>query len=224
MKKRIFSWFAALVLICCLSTAAFAHNVPDKNQIGAITVTMHAGETVVSGGTLTLFRVGEVFEEDGNFSFRPTGDFSACGDSLEDVQSPELAAKLADYARSNGAEGTTETVGTDGTARFENLEIGLYLLVQEKAADGYQKANPFLVTIPKTEDGEYVYTVDASPKVALQTADTPKPSPTSGPNKPNLPQTGQLNWPVPVLAAAGLLFFAAGWALCFRRKKDTHEK
>lgn len=28
-----------------------------------------------------------------------------------------------------------------------------------------------------------------------------------------LPQTGQLNWPVPVLAVSGVLLFAAGWVL-----------
>lgn len=37
-----------------------------------------------------------------------------------------------------------------------------------------------------------------------------------------LPQTGQLWWPVPLLAAAGLGMFAAGWIL--RRKFDEDEK
>ncbi|MGN0479892.1 MAG: pilin N-terminal domain-containing protein [Hominenteromicrobium sp.] len=224
MRNRIISLLAALVFACLLSTAVSAHNVPDKTQEGVITVTMHAGETVVPGGSLTLYQVGEVFEENGNYCFVPAADFSGCGETLDDVQSPELAARLAAYAAEKKLEGTTLPIGADGTVRFEKLEIGLYLLVQNTAAEGYAKANPFLVTVPKTENGEYVYTVDASPKVALQPEDTPAPSPTPGPEEPNLPQTGQLNWPVPVLAAAGLLLFAAGWAMCFRRKKDTHEK
>lgn len=29
----------------------------------------------------------------------------------------------------------------------------------------------------------------------------------------SLPQTGQLNWPVPVLAVSGVVLFAFGWAL-----------
>ncbi len=38
-----------------------------------------------------------------------------------------------------------------------------------------------------------------------------------------LPQTGQLNWPVPVLVILGLLFFSVGWKLCFGEKKECHE-
>ena len=34
--------------------------------------------------------------------------------------------------------------------------------------------------------------------------------PTDQPKEPTLPQTGELWWPVPVLAAAGLLLIAAG--------------
>lgn len=49
-----------------------------------------------------------------------------------------------------------------------------------------------------------------------------KPNKPSKPSKPTLPQTGQLNWPIPLLAAAGLGLFAGGWYLWFG-KKDDHE-
>ncbi|XJZ57410.1 LPXTG cell wall anchor domain-containing protein [Lactobacillus delbrueckii subsp. bulgaricus] len=32
------------------------------------------------------------------------------------------------------------------------------------------------------------------------------------PQAPRLPQTGQLNWPIPLLALAGLTLFIWGWA------------
>ena len=38
-----------------------------------------------------------------------------------------------------------------------------------------------------------------------------------------LPQTGQLNWPVPMLALAGLCLFIVGWALRFRSRKEDYE-
>lgn len=41
-------------------------------------------------------------------------------------------------------------------------------------------------------------------------------------NTPKLVQTGQLNWPVPLLAGCGLALFAVGWGLVFlKRKKDA---
>ncbi len=39
-------------------------------------------------------------------------------------------------------------------------------------------------------------------------------------NTATLSQTGLLSWPIPVLAGAGLLLFAVGWVLYFRRKRD----
>ena len=38
---------------------------------------------------------------------------------------------------------------------------------------------------------------------------------------PKLIQTGQLNWPVPVLACSGVLLFAAGWVLNRQGKKEN---
>ena len=41
-------------------------------------------------------------------------------------------------------------------------------------------------------------------------------------NTPKLVQTGQLNWPIPVLAVCGVGLFAVGWGLVFlKRKKDA---
>lgn len=91
----------------------------------------------------------------------------------------------------------------DGEIAFTGLELGLYLLVQHKAAKGYETAAPFLVSVPMEEDGVLRYDVDASPKVELEK----KPEPTSttppAPTDPRLPYTGQLNWPVPGSDGAG---------------------
>lgn len=40
---------------------------------------------------------------------------------------------------------------------------------------------------------------------------------------PELPKTGQLDWPVPVMAVLGLMIFAAGWALRRSGKKERYE-
>ncbi len=44
----------------------------------------------------------------------------------------------------------------------------------------------------------------------------------SSPKTPTLVQTGQLNWPVPLLAGCGLALFALGWGMAFlKRKQDA---
>lgn len=261
MRKRIFSLFAALVLVSCMSTVAYAQEIPGETQKGSITVTMREGGTTpVPGGTLTLYRVGEIHEEDGNYSFRPAGDFSKCGLAFDNVESEELASKLAAYADDNDLKGKTGDIGEKGdlagVVSFTDLELGLYLLVQEEPAAGYLKANSFLVSIPKMENGKYVYHVDASPKVEVEkdpdedetpsattepsvttpTSTTPSGNSPSG-NNPSgnnpsgsstsgskkLPQTGQLNWPVPLMAVLGLGLFATGWMLRFGKKDSSEE-
>ncbi len=57
------------------------------------------------------------------------------------------------------------------------------------------------------------------PTQADETEETTQPENSTA---PKLPQTGQLNWPIPVLAVIGLLLFSAGWALRFG--KDAYEE
>ena len=162
----------------------------------------------------------EIQEENGNYDFALTAEFAGSKASLGDIQSARLAKDLAAYATGCGIAGLTKEIGNNGEASFTNLELGLYLVVQNKAADGYSKADAFLVSIPMSENGTYIYTVDASPKVELEKA--PVPTTPSKPSEPTLPQTGQLNWPIPILVILGLCLFTVGWMLRFGKKRDGY--
>lgn len=221
LLKRCAALLMAL-LLSSVSITAYAHEVPDTTKKGFITVTMTYENKAVPGGTLTLYRVGAVAEDDGNYSFALTGAFTGSGFSLEDIQSAQLAKDLAAYVGDHKLPGTTKEIESTGKVSFSDLELGLYLLVQTEAASGYSKAEPFLVSVPLNEDGAYRYHVDASPKVELKKESMPTTPPT--PSSPTLPQTGQLNWPIPVLAVLGLLLFSAGWMLRFGGKRGGNEK
>ena len=279
LRKHI----AALLLVLCLMAAsalpAFAtsanirltDNFGNPNT-GTIRVTLfdNANNKALSGGELTLYRVAEVKRTNGNLSFEYCGDFDGCSIELGDLTDSTLAGQLQEFLP-QGAEGTVKAVDKEGNVTFENVELGLYLVVQTKASTGYEPVNSFLVSLPMAEDGEWSYEVDASPKVGAyvptvpDTPDTPPTPPTPPDNPPEtpdnpenpdnpdnpvspgnpdnpvkpghpdnpvapgnpdnpvkpghpdnpvmsgLPQTGQLNWPVPVLAVSGVLLFAFGW-------------
>lgn len=216
--------FSILLILAFLSVGASAHPVPEPGRKGSITVSMRFDGEAVPGGSLTLYWVGEVSQNDGNYSFVPTGDFTRWGTEFGALDSAEENARTAHslktFAQSQEPpiSGIEKQIGKDGMAKFSNREQGLYLLVQTRPAPGYSPVNPFLVSIPYEVKGEYCYDVDAQAKTKLEQ----EPTPTKPPEKPGgkLPQTGQLNWPVPVLAAAGLMLFAIGWAIRFRRKQD----
>ena len=220
MFKKLTALFTALLMTLLFTFSAFAHDVPEEGRKGSVSVTMRFGDTVVAGGTLTLYRVGEVKEDDGNYSFAPTGDFADFEGGFADPSSDQLAKSLANFAKNRGIEPImTKEVNSEGKAVFNDLEQGLYLLVQTESAVDWRRTKPFLAGIPYLENGVYRYDADASPKVGLDTTNTMGNSDSI--NKPGLPQTGQLNWPIPVLTAVGLILIALG---VFLRLDRTSKK
>lgn len=219
-KFHIATLLLSVFLLCALSAAALANEVPDLNRKGSITVEMKYDGNAVTGGKLLAYRVAQIIENDGNYSFEALPPYQSVELTQENLSSPELAAAFAAQISSDGIE---PAIAEDGLVCFENLELGLYLIVQTEASPGFEPLKPFLVSVPINEDGHYLYDVNANGKFQLLQEPQPTPSPTESPG-PDLPQTGQLNWPIPLLAALGLGLFSMGWVLCFGRKKCNYEK
>ena len=211
MRKRLRS-LLALLLLLELPLSAAAHPVPDERKDGhcSITVTMTYQEKALPGGTLALYKVGDVVEDDGNYSFVPVAAIRQDFPQFGDIQSPDLAEKLSKLeSKLTPVTALPQKVGENGKVTFLDLPFGLYLVVQKTAPAGYGKTEPFLVSLPYLEEGEYQYDVASQPKTDLERDVTTKPttSPTTKPASSSggkLPQTGQLWWPVPVLACGGL--------------------
>lgn len=216
-KKRKWAFISVLTaffLLWAFPMGANAHEAPDFSRTASISFEMKYSGTAVGGGSMTLYRVGDIAEDDGNFSFSWIPALKQCGLDITQLQSPTVASQLAVKVKEGNLTGQEKTIDSDGKVTFENLELGLYLAVQEKAASGYTEAEPFLISAPVWEGDSYSYQVDASPKIELER----KPTPTK-PGQSQLPQTGQLNWPIPFLSILGLIFFALGWYLRFGKRK-----
>lgn len=241
VRKRLFSMMLTALLLCVAGTTAAAAPAPDLARKGSIEITMRQGDQAVSGGTLTIYQTGTIEEDNGNYRYVLTESFRDSGKSLENLQSADLAANLAQYAADHDLNGAEQEIDSNGRTAFRDLEPGVYLIVQEKAADGYEKCDAFLVTVPGTEGGELIYDVDASPKVELKktsgfgSSDSHSSgshssdsgsgghSDAAAPAGTKLPQTGQMNWPVPILAGLGMCLFLTGWILC-HGKRSRYEK
>lgn len=229
MKRRVFSALCCLMLFSALTMTAFGIEVPDLERKGSISITMtHQGEAV-PGGSLTLYRIAEVhLENEADYSFRYIQEYAECQVSLEDLGNSETALALAAYTKENNISGTKQFIDEEGQIIFAELELGLYLIVQQDAAPGFELVNPFLVTVPGKQDDHYIYNVDASPKLALERAPTEPTEPTdptepTEPTPPDLPQTGLNQWPVPVLAISGMFMVGMGLVLYADGKKKSHE-
>ncbi len=221
-------WIAALLtvwMLCPLPETAWANEAPDFTEKGKITVEMTFNEQSVTGGSLSAYYVGKIQETDGNYSFVPSDEMGTFPESYDDITDSKLAEKIAAFVKEEKLSPRATAENKNGEVVFNNLELGLYLIVQDKASKGVKPITPFLVSMPMNEDGEYKYEVNAEGKFELKEAPTTPPE-TTKPGDPDskLPQTGQLNWPIPVLAVIGLLLFSAGWMLRFGKGKGTDEK
>lgn len=217
--KRIFALLFAVTLLCSLVLPVYAHDYVDLTRQGSITLKLKfEGEPVV-GGKFSCTKVAEVVDEDGNLYFKTLLEEEIFREGIPAVEDMEKLVKdNKEFFRSEKLTVTNDT----GTVVFENLLPGLYLITQDTEAQGYSRINAFLVSVPYLEDGTYVYDVTAQTKTALEPVEIEATEEDKKDDK--LPQTGQLNWPVPVLAVSGLTVFVLGWYLRFGRKKESDEK
>ncbi len=221
MRKFVAMALTAL-LLGAVATMALAHDVPDLTRKGIITVSLNLDGKPVKGGTMELYRVGDIYNDgDENYSFVPSAPFADCGVTFENIRDPQIAAALKEFIKKHKEIKPLDTQKvSEGTVIFTEVDPGLYLVVQSKASNGCYPADPFLVSVPNMENGTYSYQVDASPKVEIETRPTDPPPATS--QDPVLPQTGQTNWPIPMMALLGLTLFSLGWFLCYGRR-ETEE-
>lgn len=217
---RIALTVLALMLACSAMAAGF-----DMDRKGSISVLIHTAKDVkVPNAKIELYRIGDPSIENSNLVFDLSADFAGSGVSLDDPNSKSLVETLSDYAESmNVAPVATATTGENGKVMFGDLGVGLYMVKQNGFAktEYFTEIAPFIISMPMTEDNEWVYAINASPKVNTRPRPTATPEPTDPPTDERLPQTGMLRWPIPVLGIGGLLLFSLGWALCFMKKRDA---
>lgn len=191
----------------------------DYSRRGSLSVTLRSIETLepLKDVSLMLYCVA-LAEPDGyNLGYEKTAAFRDFGGDITDFDNRNLTVQLLDYIQREQVDVCSlVSADAEGTVRFEDLPLGLYLVVQAGRSYGYSAAEPFLASVPMTDPvtGQWVYEVDASPKVGVVIEPTPTPPP-----PPELPKTGMLLWPIPVLALAGLALFVSG-LLLRRREKD----
>ena len=223
MIKKITIVLLAVLLLFSTAVSGHATEFPDQNRKGTLTLLMDWEGEKLDSGSLTICRVGQIVFEDNAWKFTLIPQLRDSGISLEDLNDAQLPKQLEQQVKEKTLPGITSQI-REGKAVFTDLTVGLYLVTQEDTCKGFSPINPFLISLPQWENERYVYDLTALPKVSLepQPTEPPETEPTKPP-EPQLPQTGQLNWPIPVMAVTGFALFALGWYLCLG-KKSGHER
>lgn len=107
----------------------------------SITLTFSYRGSAVSGGSVTLY----------------------CVTGLSENDAPQTAQALA--ADTAALTGETKSIH-QGAVFFDKLTPGRYLLVQEKNLPGFLPISPFLITLPMKQNDVVFHDVHAAPKLA----------------------------------------------------------
>ena len=188
MKHFAGSVVAALLLSIIMAgvCAASAADFPTLDSKGSISVTIKDDKSnPVGGGALTFYKVAGVKSDNGYVYDMSVTEFNGAqdqatiealrGDGDSSKLNGSLAKNLKSYADQKSIKGTEVTIDEKGTAKVSDLDLGLYLVVQSKAADSYQAIDPFLVSVPFKDGGSWKLDVDATPKPTAATPTTKKP-------------------------------------------------
>ena len=154
----------ALLMLSC-SVPAMAAGSPST---GSITVTMADAKdkSPIVGAPLDIYHVATLIIDAGNnMYYSYTDSFRGCGHELTD---PDLAALLAVFVEGKGIQSTRLVTDSSGKASVGTLPLGLYLVKQTAAVNGYALCKPFLVSVPAQIENALVYDVQAAPKTDIE--------------------------------------------------------
>lgn len=214
---RYSAFFKCITVLCLLLLASWCSNplltsahqkeavsdeikLPETDRLGSITIELWYDGQIVTGGMLEVYRVGEIYikADKSGCGFDKIGAFTAFKGRLVNVQSEETVRQLAEFVSENALPADYSVENKEGRVTLDRLQTGLYLIIQSEASKGYEALNPFLVSVPVMEEGEYVYDVDAHGKFELKTVPPePTPTPTPGPTPTPTPTPGSTPTPTP---------------------------
>ena len=143
-----------------------------------------------------VYVLSDLLDSDIDLNALPTG-------TLEDNRN--AAKQLSTLVEDSGITPLYATSDAEGMVYFENLETGVYLIIQEDSAK-YGTMDPYIVSVPYSEDGmTYVYDVVTSPKAEPYV-------------EPEEVETGVRTNYTPYFILAGLSVLGIGYILYKRNK------
>lgn len=167
--KRIKILLLSLIMLFSVDNIyALSSNVVDFNHKGSIQITLYEknDNEKIEGAELTIYKVADAREKDHNLVFEYVKELEECPVSLEDLESATVSSEI-EKCIPNDMDGIVKVTDSDGSVKYEDLDLGLYLVKQTNKVEGFSKIDSFLVMIPKVIDNKWVYDVEATPKTDI---------------------------------------------------------
>ncbi len=222
LRKMLCRLLCCIAILCLTATSVFAYGYFNgSDRLGSISFDFSSVGASARGGVVELRMVAEWDDE--AKALRWCEGYEAVGFEANEITGDKAAEMLLRYAQVRQIPAVKLELDAEGKARVEELPLGVYLVSQTQAFPGYELMLPSLVSVPVEIDGSWVFDVEATPKLEPLVPETTQPAtqPSTEPHIPGLPQTGQVNWPVPMLFMGGCFLILLGLCLRKDRRDET---
>ena len=216
MKKKII--LSSLIFIMLIAGLIETVSATDDAKLGTIQFVAinNTDSKAVENLEVSVYQVSKQ-DAQGNFEF--ASGFEDCTLDVDNLSESNLE-NLKDYAKTNAEPLFTKTTDANGKFTLTNLDLGTYLLVQENKTDEITMQT-MLITVPElTVENGLKYEVTAKPKILnKEIVDQNNSGKTELVKDEQLPYTGVLNWPIPVLVISGIAIFCVAWLKVYSTSK-----
>ena len=179
MFKKFISYLLILIsLITLLNVSVLA-----MDEIGSITIDVTHQEdidgnridTTIPGVSFKVYQIWtyDNLDDPENVKIVFNDEFKNIVDINVNMSEDEIqktAGKFLDAAKDSLKLFSTNLSDSNGRITLSNLKLGAYLFVNEEVIEydgALYQIMPFLITVPRKINGEYVYDVKALPKLSI---------------------------------------------------------
>lgn len=170
MKKITLIIFS---IIMCLTTVLPAYaatntmSVVDRGRTGTLYIDYKEdteGTEAVSGAEFTAYKIADIGTSGEFISIISTISSEEIYASNSNPESLVKRAQAAYKTQFTGCAQYTTKTNSDGKANIQSMQLGLYIVVETSPAAKHYASIPFYVSVPYTDNNEWVYSVTAEPK------------------------------------------------------------
>lgn len=121
--------------------------------------------TMVSGAEISIVKIAKAIDKNNNLAFEYVDEISDCSLLVDEIK--DVSSELLECIDKSNLKYDKKITDKNGMVKFNNLELGLYLIKQTNKLEGYSSFLPFLIMIPEFIDDEWNYDIEATPKTDI---------------------------------------------------------
>ena len=121
--------------------------------------------TMVSGAEISIVKIAKAIDKNNNLAFEYVDEINDCSLLVDEIK--DVSSELLECVDKSNLKYDKKITDKNGMVKFNNLELGLYLIKQTNKLEGYSSFLPFLIMIPEFIGDEWNYDIEATPKTDI---------------------------------------------------------